>query len=225
MKIWKHALLACLAAALLWAALPAASAAGAEPVLRVTEGGAPRGGTAEVALWLDGGAAVSGGSMDLTYDSAALELLELRPAELGGTLVQVNPHYTEDSARLSFASGQALGEDSVLLCTALFRIKETAPLGGSAVTLENARLYDVTGGLQESGVADGAVEIQYAGLTVSSVEAVRGQSVRVELLLDGALRPAGGSFEVIYDPEQLTAGGAVAGELLDGDERFRCERG
>lgn len=216
MKIWKHALLACLAAALLWAALPAASAAGAEPVLRVTEGGAPRGGTAEVALWLDGGAAVSGGSMDLTYDSAALELLELRPAELGGTLVQVNPHYTEDSARLSFASGQALGEDSVLLCTALFRVREDAPLGESAVGLENARLYDESAAPCGVRVESGAVEAQYAGLTVASVEGVRGQSVRVELLLDGALRPAGGSFEVVCDTSQLTAGSVAAGELLDG---------
>ena len=73
-------------AALLWAALPAASAAGAEPVLRVTEGGAPRGGTAEVALWLDGGAAVSGGSMDLTYDSAALDRMR---AEMGRLRAQL----------------------------------------------------------------------------------------------------------------------------------------
>ena len=217
MKRWKQTLLAGLAALLLCALLPAALAAGdGGAVLRAEAGGAPRGGTAEVEIWLDNGVGIGGGSLDITYDNTALELEKVIPAALGGALVQVNEYYTDTSARLSFASSQALGEEQILLCTAVFRIKETAPLGGSAVTLENARLYDVTGGLQESGVADGAVEIQYAGLTVSSVEAVRGQSVRVELLLDGALRPAGGSFEVIYDPEQLTAGGAVAGELLDG---------
>ena len=216
MNIWKHVLIVSLTVLLLCVTLPAAFAAGADgPVLRVEAGGAPRGGTAEVEIWLDGGAEVSGGSLDIAYDSAALELEEISQ-ELNGVLMTVNEHYTNDSARLSFASTEAMDKDSVLLCTAVFQVKADAPLGENPVTLENPRLYDADTATLPVSTVDGAVEAQYTGITVSSVEAVRGQSVRVELLLEGALNPAGGSFEVVYDPSLLTAGGVVAGELLHG---------
>ena len=217
MNIWKHVLIVSLTVLLLCATLPAAFAAGVDgPVLRVEAGGAPRGGTAEVKIWLDSGTEVSGGSLDIAYDSASLELEKITQ-ELSGVLMTVNEHYTNDSARLSFASTASLGQEgSVLLCTAVFQVKADAPLGENPVTLTNARLYDANVATLPVSTVDGAVEAQYTGITVSPVEAVRGQSVRVELLLEGALNPAGGSFEVVYDPALLTAGGVMAGDLLNG---------
>ena len=218
MKRAKHGALLWLLTALLCLSLfPTAGAAGeAEAVLRVGDGGAARGETFTTAVTLSGGSGIWGGSLDVTYDSAALTLVSVEAGELlSGTLFQCNPHYTDHSARVAFAASAALAEAGTV-CTLTFRVLDGAPLADTQVTLENTRLYDKNAAPCDVATVDGQAAVWYSGLAVQSTEGVRGQAVRVTLDLTGAQDPTGGSFTIVYDPDQMTAGSVVASSLLQG---------
>ena len=196
--------------------IPAGAAGTTGALLFVENGGAARGETFAMAVTLAGGAGVWGGNLDVTYDPAALTLVSVEAGELlSGALFQCNPNYTDHSARVSFAASAALEGDGTV-CVLTFRVREEAPLTDTRVSLENARLYDNNAEACAVTTVSGQAAVWYSGLAVRSVEAVRGQSVRVALDLTGELDPAGGSFTIVYDPDQMTAGTVVASSLLKG---------
>ena len=197
--------------------LPAAFAAGEEgPVLQVGTGGAARGETFTLEVTLSGGQAVWGGGLEAVYDPDALTLLQIEAGGLmEGVLFQSNPAYTGSSARITFA-GTAPLEPEGTVCTLTFQVKADAPLGNTPVALAGVRLYDENAQACPVTTVDGQGQAWYSGLAVQSAEGVRGQSVRVELALEGELDPAGGGFTIVYDPEQMTAGSVVAAPLLQG---------
>lgn len=209
--LWLLVVLLCLSV------VPSASAAGeAGAVLRVEDGGAARGETFTMAVTLSGGAGVWGGTLDVTYNPTALELVSAEAGELlSGTLTQCNPHYSDHSARVAFAASTPLGEEGTV-CTLIFRVRDGAPLTETPVTLENVRLYDGDAAPCTVTAVSGRAAVWSSGLSVRSTKGVRGQAVRVTLDLTGELDPAGGSFTVIYDPEQMTAGTVVTSSLLQG---------
>ena len=217
MKRWKTTFAPLLAAILLTLSLlPAAMAAGADgAVLRVGSGGAARGETFTLPVLLTGDG-VWGGSLNVTYNPTVLKLISVEKGDLmGEALFQSNPYYSEDSVRISFAAVQALTCPGTV-CILTFQVLENAPLEASAVSFANVRLYDENAQACTVTTESGTAQVGYSGLAVQSVEAVRGQSVRVALELTGDLDPAGGSFTIRYDTSQMTAGTVTASELLTG---------
>lgn len=216
MKRVRQAVAAFLAAIALCFLLPSAAiAADGTASLTVIGAGAPRGGNVSVVVELAQTSGICGGSMEIVYPET-LTLVKAEAGELlSGTAAQVNPNYTADSVRVNFASTAPVGEKGNV-CVLTFQVKEGAPLGDTTVSLRNVRLYDENVASVAAEVRNGTVEVQYAKLRVSSVEAVAGQSVRMELFLEGGLDPAGGSFTIAYDDTKLTAGGVVAGTILSG---------
>lgn len=217
MKRWKTAFVPLIMSLILTLSLlPAAMAAGADGVvLRVGTGGAARGETFTLPVLLTGDG-VWGGNLDVTYDPTVLKLVSVEAGDLmDGALFQSNPHFSENAVRISFAATHAL-ESAGTVCSLTFQMRENAPLAPSDVTLEHVRLYDANTQACTVTTENGTVQAGYSGVTVQSVEAVRGQSVRVALELTGDLDPAGGSFTIQYDTNQMTAGTVAASDLLKG---------
>ena len=200
-----------LCAALALALLPAPSRAAA-PTLSVGTVSAGRGDEAVVEISLSRVNGVAGGSFTAVYDPDALTLLGAEAGVGGGT---VNTRYADNAVRLSFAGTAALKKAGTLL-TLRFRVRGDAEPGLSAVTLERARLYDVNASPVEVTASSGGVKIPAVLLAVSSGRGIPGQSVKLDILLEEGLLPAGGRFDISYDPKVLSPGSVKAEPALGG---------
>ena len=225
MKILKRtgAILLCLC--LLLAALPGAlSAEDEERVLRVGAAAGQRGETVTLEVTLSAADGIAGGGFNLVYDPAVLTLVSAAAGEaMAGQLCMINPHYNETTIRVSFSGTAPLAKAGTVL-TVTFRIRADAALGDSTVKAENVRFYGVDGQSVSGSGEDGAVTVQCVSMALTKAECLAGQSVKLEVLLDGSLAPCGGEFELRWDPKKLTAG-SVKQEAKLGGTAFSLSAG
>jgi hypothetical protein len=155
---------------------------------------------------------VCSGNFTICFDSDSLQLVSAARAD-GSWFGYVN-ETGPGRVRVSFAQTTPLTD--ALLCVLSFRITANTAPQGSAVTVENLRLYDGDGQTVGGSVQTGAVTRQCAWFHLDSAETVAGQSARVEVSLDGGMLPAGGNFTVNYDPDVLEPTAVLALDGLGG---------
>ena len=225
MKILKRTGAALLCLCLLLALLPGALAGETEEsVLRVGTAGGQRGETVALEVSLSAVNGIAACGFNLVYDPAALELVSAAAGEaLEGQLCLINSHYNEKTVRVSFSGTAPLAKAGTVL-TVSFKIRGDAALGDSAVKLENVKFYDIDGKSVSGSGEDGAVTVQCVAMSLTKAECLAGQSVKLEVLLDGPLAPCGGEFELRYDPKKLTAG-SVKQEAKLGGTAFSLSAG
>lgn len=194
-----------LAAALLLGVLAAPQQAHAAGALTISSVSAPRGETVEVAVSLTSDN-VHSGSFDIRYDADTLELVSARSA-LPSSMVN---GATAGVVRMSFASLAALTD--TVMCYLTFRVTADTPAGGSPLTAESVRLYDIDGILTQGSALSGSVSRDTVALRLSDRVTAAYQAVSMEVELAGALECAGGSFTVTYDPTCFAVKSVLAGE-------------
>ncbi|WP_317854884.1 cohesin domain-containing protein [Chakrabartyella piscis] len=196
--------------------MPILAMADTTPVLRVEESGAAQGAETIVNIYLDNPEEICGGNFEIVYDTDNFTLIAAEAGDLlSGCAVTINTKYQTDTIRISFAGSATLSGDAPI-CTLTLQAKSTATLGDTAVTLQEVRMYNMDVETVDIITQDGTLAVQYAGIKVESQEAVAGQAVRMEFVLEGDLDVAGGGFEVSYDTDKLTAGTVVSSTLLNG---------
>lgn len=224
MKILKRFGAALLCLCLLLTAVPAALAADEESVLTVGTAGGQRGDTVTLAVTLNAVNGIAGGGFNIVYDPAVLTLVSASAGEaMAGTLCNINPHYDEKTVRVSFAGTSPLAAAGTLL-TVTFKIRADAALGESPVKAEKVKFIDVEAETVASGSEDGAVTVRFVAMSLTKAECLAGQSVKLDVLLDGELAPCGGEFELRYDPDTLAAG-SVKQEAKLGGVAFNLSAG
>lgn len=208
MNVWRRLL--CVIALLL--CLPLTVRAAETSHLTVGEAAGRRGDTVTVDVSLDQVNGIAGGSFNVVYDSQSLALVSAEAGIGGGS---VNPHYRVDAVRISFAGTAPLRTPGSLL-TLTFRIKPEAPLELLPIRIEGQRFYDQNAGIVSADAVAGGVLVQAVASTLSSDNCLPGQAVKLEFSLGGGLYPAGGEFDLTYNPRLLTAG-SVKGEQKMGN--------
>ena len=200
---------------LLIACVPSAFAAETESVLRVGTAGGQRGETVSLEVTLDAVNGIAAGGFDIVYDTAALTLVSAAAGDaLTDVSCTINPHYGENTVRVSFADTNPIAAGALLILT--FTIRSDAALGDSVVKAEQVKLMDVDSEVVTRASEDGAVTVQSVAMKLSSAECLAGQSVKLEVLLEGPLAPCGGAFELHYNAKMLSAGSVKAEEKLGG---------
>lgn len=187
------------------------------PTLAVSSVTGEKGGEVAVQVTLNGGQ-IGGGGFDIRYNNSVLTLKSAAAGTFENVLVIVNRKYAENVARVSLAGSAALPAECVLL-TLTFTVSATAQPGAYPVELENVRLYQASAADQNPvavtpQLQNGGVTVPCVKLRVNTVEAAAMQSVKVQILLEEGLYPAGGGFTVTYDTAGLTAGEVARGSAL-----------
>lgn len=198
-----------LAAALLLGVLAAPQQAHAAGTLAISSVSAPRGETVEVTVSLTSDNVYSG-NFDLRYDADTLELVSARSA-LPSSMVNTA---TAGVVRLTFASLTALTD--TVVCYLTFRVTADTPAGGSPLTAERVRLYDVDGVLTQGSALSGSVSRDTVALRLSHQVTAAYQAVSVAVELAGGLSCAGGNFTVGYDPACFQVRSVLAGDGAPG---------
>lgn len=190
-----------------------ASAAGS-PELTVESAGVRRGDTVTVTVSLREAGEIAGGNFTIQYDATRLTLVSAEAGEaVSGSMATVNPNYGADKVRLTFAGTSSLTGGGVLLAMT-FRIREDAAQGEAAVEVAESRFYDVNGRPVSATTEAGCVTVEAVQIAISSEECLPGQAVSLAVELSGSLRPAGGEFEIHYNPRLLTAGSVKAEQTM-----------
>ncbi len=201
---------------LLLSAVPGALAGEEAPLLLVGQAGGQRGETVTLEVGLSALGGIAGGGFSLVYDPAALTLVSAEAgAAMAGRLCNVNPHYNDRTVRVSFAGTAPLTETGPLV-KLTFTLRKDAALGDSPVKAENVKLIDTDSQVVSRAARDGFVTVQAVAMSLSEARCLPGQSVKLEVLLDGPLAPCGGEFELVYDPAALTAGSVKPEAKLGG---------
>lgn len=193
---------------------PMVCAESVSPTLSVTQAEAVKGSTVTVQVVLSDGNGICGGGLTVCYDRSALTLKEVSAETFDGMTIIVNNKYRENAVRVSLAGAQALPQGRCALLTLTFAVSSTAEPGLYPVTLESTRLYDRDIASVTHQTQSGGVTVLCVGLTIQTVEAAATQSVKVPILLNTGLYPAGGSFEIHYDADMLTVGATAKGDAL-----------
>lgn len=193
-----------LVSALLWA--PPAHAAGTVTVSQVS-GAAGELVDVTISLTSDD---VNSGNFDVRYDSAALELVSATATEEFHCLA--NPYET-GRVRVSFMRVTTITD--AVLCTLTFRVTQDTSADGSAVVLEQVRLYG-DGNPVGAEVIHGSVERKTVRLSMKQVDTAMYQAVGAVVELGGTLAPAGGNFSISYDPECFEVKSVLALEAMGG---------
>lgn len=144
---------------------------------------------------------VCGGNFDVSFDSACLTLVSAARGS-GGWFGAVNEK-EPGLVKMSFAQTEPITEAT--LCLLTFRITADTPAEGAAVELENVRLYNSDYQSVAAEIGFGSVTRDCVWFTLTGADTVENQSVRAEVSLGGALRPAGGGFTLTYDSSVLQA--------------------
>ena len=154
---------------------------------------------------------VCSGSFDVYYDSAVLTLVEVQATERFHCLA--NPD-GEGMIAVSFMRLKPISDE--VLCTLTFRVAGVIGTGGSAVTLAEVVLRDYDANPVDSSVVQGAVAPKYVGLRIVDAETTQYQAAEAVIELGGNLRPAGGNFSVVYDPQCLEVSAVLPLEAMEG---------
>lgn len=178
--------------------------------ITVGQTGGRRGETVTIDVSLDQVNGIAGGSFNVVYDSGSLALVSAEAGIGGGS---VNPHYGLDAVRISFAGTAPLKSPGSLL-KLTFRIKEEAPLDFLPISVEGQKFYNENAEPVFVSPVSGGVSVQAVELALSSDSCLPGQAVKLELSLGGGLYPAGGEFDLVYNPRLLTAGSVKAEQKM-----------
>lgn len=213
--MWKkHATLLLLILLLTLAGSPTVCAESVSPTLSVTQAETVKGSTVSVQVVLSEGGGICGGGLTVCYDKSALTLKSVSAGTFDGMTIIVNEKYRENAIRVSLAGSQSLPEGSCALLTLTFTVSSAAEPGLYAVTAEDTRFYGRDIAAVPHQTQSGGVTVPCVGLSIQTVDAAATQSVKVPILLNAGLYPAGGSFEIHYDADSLTVGTAARGDAL-----------
>ncbi len=192
-----------LCAVLLLAALPLpTSAEGSALIVGDTAG--RRGETVGITVSLREVMGIASGGFNVVYDSSSLVLISAEAGSaLDGTSTVVNPSYSGNSVRVTFAGAEMLSHAGDVLVLQ-FRIKNNAAFGKHEVSLSSVKLMNVNSQVVVSSGTAGGVSVRSVSLALSSAACIAGQDAQLDVELIGDLLPSGGEFELHYDPTYLT---------------------
>lgn len=191
--------------AVVWA--PQADAAGTVTVSQVS---GAKGELVDVTISLSSDD-VASGNFDVRYDSSALELTQTQATNAFFCLAVPN-----EAGRVRVSFAQTTPITDALLCTLTFRITEDTSADGSAVVLEQVKLYNESSSMVSTEVIHGSVERKTVRLSMSTSDTAEYQAVRTVVELGGTLSPAGGNFSIAYDPACVTVKSVLPLEAMGG---------
>lgn len=194
----KRVLSCLLVALLLFGAAAAPQQALAAGAVEISSVSGARGEVVEVSVSLKSDDVYSG-NFNIRYDSGTLALVSARAEKLPSAYCLANDTGA-GVVRVTF-TGTAEPIRDAVLCTLTFRISDDTPPDGSAVSVEQLRLYTGNGEPTDASAIAGSVAKKTAHLGLSSSETAEHQAVGVTVRLDGGLHAAGGSFTFTYDPK------------------------
>ena len=206
----KRVLSCLLAALLLFGAAAAPQQALAAGAVEISSVSGAKGEVVEVSVSLKSDDVYSG-NFNIRYDSGALALVSARAEKLPSVYCLANDTGA-GVVRVTFTGMMEPIRDAVL-CTLTFRISADTPPDGSAVSVEQLKLYNENGEPTDASAVAGSVAKKVAHLSLSSSKTAEHQAVGVTVRLDGGLRAAGGNFTFTYDPNCLVVRSVQA---LDG---------
>lgn len=196
----KNVLSCLLAVLLLFGAAAAPQQALAAGAVEISSVSGARGEVVEVSVSLKSDDVYSG-NFNIRYDSGTLALVSARAEKLPSVYCLANDTGA-GVVRVTF-TGTAEPIRDAVLCTLTFRISDDTPPDGSAVSVEQLRLYTGNGEPTDASAVAGSVARKVAHLSLSSSKTAEYQAVGVTVRLDGGLRTAGGNFTFTYDPNCL----------------------
>lgn len=196
----KRVLSCLLAALLIFGAAAAPQQALAAGAVEISSVSGAKGEVVEVSVSLKSDDVYSG-NFNIRYDSGALALVSARAEKLPSVYCLANDTGAA-VVRVTF-TGTAEPIRDAVLCTLTFRISDDMPPDGSAVSVEQLRLYNANGVPVDASAIAGSVAKKVAHLSLSSSKTAEHQAVGVTVRLDGGLRTAGGNFTFTYDPNCL----------------------
>lgn len=196
----KRVLSCLLAALLLFGAAAAPQQALAAGAVEISSVSGAKGEVVEVSVSLKSDDVYSG-NFNIRYDSGTLALVSARAEKLPSVYCLANDTGA-GVVRVTF-TGTAEPIRDAVLCTLTFRIRDDTPPDGSAVSVEQLRLYTGNGEPTDASAVAGSVAKKVAHLSLSSSKTAEYQAVGVTVRLDGGLRTAGGNFTFTYDPNCL----------------------
>lgn len=196
----KRVLSCLLAALLLFGAAAAPQQALAAGAVEISSVSGARGEVVEVSVSLKSDDVYSG-NFNIRYDSKVLELVSTN-SEAAPSIYCVVNGADEGVVRVTF-TGVAEPIKDTVLCKLVFRITADTPPDGSAVSVEQLKLYTGNGEPTDASAVAGSVARKVAHLSLSSSKTAEYQAVGVTVRLDGGLRTAGGNFTFTYDPNCL----------------------
>ena len=196
----KRVLSCLLAALLLFGAAAAPQQALAAGAVEISSVSGARGEVVEVSVSLKSDDVYSG-NFNIRYDSKVLELVSAN-SEAAPSIYCVVNGADEGAVRVTF-TGVAEPIKDTVLCKLVFRISADTPPDGSAVSVEQLKLYTGDGEPTDASAVAGSVARKVAHLSLSSSKTAEYQAVGVTVRLDGGLRTAGGNFTFTYDPNCL----------------------
>lgn len=189
-----------LVALLLFGAAAAPQQALAAGAVEISSVSGARGEVVEVSVSLKSDDVYSG-NFNIRYDSKVLELVSAN-SEAAPSIYCVVNGADEGAVRVTF-TGVAEPIKDTVLCKLVFRITADTPPDGSAVSVEQLKLYTGNGEPTDASAVAGSVARKVAHLSLSSSKTAEYQAVGVTVRLDGGLRTAGGNFTFTYDPNCL----------------------
>ena len=196
----KRVLSCLLVALLIFGAAAAPQQALAAGAVEISSVSGARGEVVEVSVSLKSDDVYSG-NFNIRYDSKVLELVSAN-SEAAPSIYCVVNGADEGAVRVTF-TGVAEPIKDTVLCKLVFRITADTPPDGSAVSVEQLKLYTGNGEPTDASAVAGSVARKVAHLSLSSSKTAEYQAVGVTVRLDGGLRTAGGNFTFTYDPNCL----------------------
>ena len=209
----KRVLSCLLAVLLIFGAAAAPQQALAAGAVEISSVSGAKGEVVEVSVSLKSDDVYSG-NFNIRYDSGALALVSARAEKLPSVYCLANDTGA-GVVRVTF-TGTAEPIRDAVLCTLTFRISDDMPPDGSAVSVEQLRLYNANGVPVDASAIAGSVAKKVAHLSLSSSETAEHQAVGVTVRLDGGLHAAGGSFTFTYDPKCFQVRSVQALDSLKG---------
>ena len=194
----KRVLSCLLAALLIFGAAAAPQQALAAGAVEISSVSGAKGEVVEVSVSLKSDDVYSG-NFNIRYDSKVLELVSAN-SEAAPSIYCVVNGADEGTVRVTF-TGVAEPIKDTVLCKLVFRISADTPPDGSAVSVEQLKLYTGDGEPTDASAVAGSVARKVAHLSLSSSKTAEYQAVGVTVRLDGGLHAAGGSFTFTYDPK------------------------
>ena len=193
-------------AMLFLSAIPAS--ADAQPVFRIESGEVACGETVEIPISLTGSGSVASFTLDIQYDSMALQPVRVTGTQLLAGQITSNLRYRDNALRIVYASDRNIGATGEVLtltmrANANQRGGTTVALNGSIGYIGNQELESISGTVEQGSVRislnpsyDASAErtIQVSGATTTGRA-----EVELSVSAQSALDACSGSFTVSYD--------------------------
>lgn len=188
--------------------------AASTPVIEGNAISAQIGERVEVVFNISGAENVCGGNFNVVYNSVYLQLVGAKAGNaLAASSPVVNTKYETGKIRVTWAGITPIEESGVLV-TAEFIVKENAPSGALSVDIENIKLYDYDAQALSAQVTGAKIDVKNTYLVMLPEN--NGDKVSVSVKLDGDNNCSGGNFVLSYDNTALSPVSVGKGALLTG---------